>query len=95
MNLQLENFILEDSLLFSIEHIKDTLNYSDAMSLVVLDLESLAMETRRAGEKFMVDNCLSPMEQQQFEAFSYGKRKNEWLGGRIGAKIASKVYGSN
>ena len=89
MNLPLENFILDDSLLFSIEHIKDTLNYSHAMSLVVLDLESLAMESRRAGEKVMVDHCLSPIEQQQFEAFSYGKRKNEWLGGRIGAKIAA------
>ena len=89
MILSIKNFILDDSLLFSIEHIKDTLNYSDAMSLVVLDLESLAMETRRVGEKVMADSCLSLMEQQQFAAFSYEKRKNEWLGGRIGAKIAA------
>ena len=89
MILSIKNFILDDSLLFSIEHITDTLNYSHDMSLVVLDLESLAMETRRKGEKVMVENCLSSTEQQQFEAFSYGKRKNEWLGGRIGAKIAA------
>jgi len=89
MNLLLENFILDDSLLFSTEHIKDALDYSHVTSLVVLDLESLAMETRRAGEKAMADNCLSPMEQQQFGNFSYDKRKNEWLGGRISAKIAA------
>ena len=89
MSLLLENFILDDSLLFSTEHIKDALDYPHAMSLVVLDLESLAMETRQAGEKVMVGKCLSPKEQQQFTAFSYGKRKNEWLGGRIGAKLAA------
>ena len=89
MNLLLENFILDDSLLFSAEHIKDALDYPHVMSLVVLDLESLAMETRRAGEKAMIDNCLSPIELQQFENFSYDKRKNEWLGGRISAKIAA------
>jgi phosphopantetheinyl transferase len=89
MNLLLENFILDDSLLFSTEHIKDTLDFPHVMSLVVLDLESLAMETRQAGEKVLVGKCLSPKEQQQYAAFSYGKRKNEWLGGRIGAKIAA------
>ncbi len=89
MNLPLKNFILDDSLLFSAEHIKDALDYPHVMSLVVLDLESLAMETRRAGEKAMIDKCLSPMELQQFGNFSYGKRKNEWLGGRISAKIAA------
>ena len=88
MNL-LENYIFDDSLLFSIEHFKDALNYSHAMSLGVLDLESLAMETGRAGEKAMVGNCLSAIEQQRFDTFSYGKRKNEWLGGRVSAKIAA------
>ena len=89
MNLLLENFILDDSLLFSTEHIKDALDYPHAMSLVVLDLESLAMETRPAGDKAMADNCLSPIEQQRYGNFSHEKRKNEWLGGRIGAKLAA------
>jgi phosphopantetheinyl transferase len=89
MKLSSRNFIIDDSVLFSTEHIKDALNYPHVLSLVLLDLESLAMETRQAGEKIMVGKCLSPKEQQQFEAFSYGKRKNEWLGGRIGAKIAA------
>jgi phosphopantetheinyl transferase len=89
MNLLLKNFILDDSLLFSTEHIKDTLDFPHVMSLVVLDLESLAMETRRAGDKAMADNCLSPIEQQRYGDFSYEKRKNEWLGGRISAKIAA------
>ena len=89
MNLLLENFILDNSLLFSTEHIKTALDYPHVMSLVVLDLESLAMETRQAGDKAMADNCLSPIEQQRYGDFSYEKRKNEWLGGRISAKIAT------
>jgi phosphopantetheinyl transferase (holo-ACP synthase) len=89
MKLSSRNFIIDDSVLFSTEHIKDALDYPHVMSLVLLDLESLAMETQKAGEKIMVGKCLSPKEQQQFAAFSYRKRKNEWLGGRIGAKIAA------
>ena len=89
MKSSMKNYIFDDSLLFSIEHFKDALNYSHAMSLGVLDLESLAMETGRAGEKAMVGNCLSPIEQQRFDTLSYGKRKNEWLGGRVSAKIAA------
>jgi len=90
MELNTKNFILNDSLLFSVEQLKEALDCPHAMSLVVLDLESLAMETRRAGEKVVIDSCLSPMEQQRYGDFSYGNRKNEWLGGRIGAKIAAE-----
>lgn len=89
MKLNTKNFTLDDSLLFSVEQIKEALNYSHNLSIVVLDLESLAMETGRGQDQVLTDNYLTPGEQQQLETFSYDKRRNEWLGGRISAKIAA------
>jgi phosphopantetheinyl transferase len=89
MKLLTRNIILDDSLLFSLEQVKDALDYPHAMSLVVLDLQSLAMGTRQTGKNVMAESYLSSKEQQRFDSFSYEKRANEWLAGRIGAKLAA------
>jgi phosphopantetheinyl transferase len=89
MKLLTRNIILDDSLLFSIEQMKDVLDCPHAMSLVVLDLQSLAMATRQTGKTIMAESYLSSKEQQRLGSFSYEKRANEWLGGRIGAKLAA------
>lgn len=82
-----KKFTIDDSLLFSQEQLQEALDNPHGMWLTVIDLESLAMERQRSGEKFMAGAYLSPIEQQQFTGYSYEKRKNEWLGGRVAAKI--------
>lgn len=87
MELNAKKFTLDDSLLFSLEQLQEALDHPHGMWLAVIDLKSLAMESQRTNEKVMVDRYLSASEKQRFAGFSYEKRKNEWLGGRIGAKI--------
>jgi len=67
-------------------------DYLHGMKCVVLDLLKFEMEIQKLGEEMVIDRYLSLQEQEYWGRLTSGKRKREWLGGRIAAKyVAAEV----
>jgi len=58
-------------------------------TVILVDLDILAGEYRNTRLDDLVNFCLTPAEQKHFAGYQLAKRKNEWLGGRIAAKLAA------
>ena len=59
------------------------------MAVRAVDLALLAKEMAERGEEETARHYLSTAENRSFAAFTFAKRKLEWLGGRISAKSAA------
>lgn len=56
-------------------------------ALALIDLGELEIACRRPGGRRSVEDFLSPEEKKRLAAYTYPKRRNEWLGGRLAGKI--------
>jgi 4'-phosphopantetheinyl transferase len=57
-----------------------------AITLLSLSQLQLALEQKHA-EAVLISDLLSPLETQFLQRFTYPKRRLEWLGGRLAAKV--------
>ncbi len=62
--------------------------------LSLVDL-NLIEESLQLDETTLLQQILSPAEQDYFQRFKYMKRKKEWLGGRLAAKAAILALASS
>ena len=65
----------------------------DQQVVSLVDLEQVE-HLLDSGDRLLLSLILSPAEQNYFQRFSYMKRKREWLGGRLAAKV-SLLYPSD
>lgn len=65
------------------------LGFNGNFTVAEVRLDVLESLTRQSGKSSLAEIYLTPQEQRRFFEFTYGKRQNEWLGGRICAKYAA------
>ncbi len=67
----------------------EKLSKETSVSFASVNIEKLKSQCDLLGEANMLDCFLTDMEKKLFAAFTYEKRRMEWLAGRIAAKHAA------
>ncbi len=65
------------------------LGATEGFALSTVQLALLEEEIKEAGQETTMEKYLHSEERKRFESFTTGKRRLEWLGGRIAAKHAA------
>jgi phosphopantetheinyl transferase (holo-ACP synthase) len=74
---------------FSASRVRELLEWRHDMAYVLLDLEKLEEEAKRFSERKVAAYYLADREQEYLGRFTSGKRRREWLGGRLAAKYVA------
>jgi phosphopantetheinyl transferase len=81
---------------FSIPQIRELLEWKYGMAYALLDLQRLEKEAQKFSGKKGAFHFLARREQEYLSRFTSGKRRREWLGGRIAAKyVAAEMLAQN
>jgi len=88
MDLQIEKCITTNRKLPA-PMVAKLLSYGHSLTFVLLDLKLLEEKMNRLGTEKTAASCLSGEELLRLSRFTSPKRKREWLGGRIAAKLAA------
>ena len=64
----------------------------EPLCLSLVDLTKLDVQGDYTSTKNVAATCLSQEELKLFKGYTYPKRKREWLGGRLAAKLAFLVF---
>ena len=74
---------------FSVQQVRQLLDYRHGMAYLLLDLLKLEEEMQQLAGKDVWARYLSVLEQDHASRFRSEKRKREWFGGRLAAKCAA------
>jgi phosphopantetheinyl transferase (holo-ACP synthase) len=69
------------------QHLSVRLCQEEEQTLTLVDLNRIELAVQQ-HEPRLLQQLLSPAEQEYFQRFKYMKRKKEWLGGRLAVKAA-------
>ncbi|MBU0728287.1 MAG: 4'-phosphopantetheinyl transferase superfamily protein [Proteobacteria bacterium] len=74
------------------KEITGLLHFSQGFFLAAVSLEMLKQDIDAGQQGDISQKYLSPEEKERFDGFRFEKRRMEWLGGRIAAKVATRDF---
>lgn len=88
LSVVVDDFIPKEPL----DNYRKLLGLSRSLALTAVSLEKLNEQILKPNINTIVNTFLAENEHHRFNEFRYQKRKREWLGGRIAAKLAVAEY---